>query len=106
MKHIEYKSVAISRGNAAQEATTRTSHTNRNGKRTRNSLQMDDISLLHREEQQFNKEQHVHKDDNTDSNNNKYIHVRIYVLVSYIRDVPHNYIYIYIHICICIFLMV
>ena len=37
-------SVAISRGNAAQGATTRTSHTNRNRKTARNSLQLDDIS--------------------------------------------------------------
>ena len=85
------KSVAISRGNAAQGATTRTSHTNRNRKTARNSLQLDDISLLKRAEQQANKQQHAHKGDNTDSNNNNYIHVRIYVLVSYIRDVPHNF---------------
>ena len=63
-------SVAISRGNAAQEATTRTSHTNRNRETARNRLQLDDVSLLQREEQQANKQQHVHKSDNNDSNNN------------------------------------
>ena len=63
-------SVAISRENAAQGATTRTSHTNRKRETARNRLQLDDVSLLQRKEQQANKQQHVHKGDNIDSNNN------------------------------------
>ena len=69
------KSVAISRGNAAQGATKRTSHTQRNSETARNRLQLDDVSLLQREEQQANKQQHVHKGDNIDSNNKNYIYI-------------------------------
>ena len=51
------KSVAISRGNAAQGATTRTRHANMNRETARNRVQLDDVSLLQREKEQANKQQ-------------------------------------------------
>ena len=54
-------SVAISRGNAAQGATKRTSHTQRNSETARNRLQLDDVSLLQRGAQEANKKQQQHQ---------------------------------------------
>ena len=63
--------------------------------------------VLHLKKQQVNKQLHACKGDKNDSNNNNYIYVRSYVLVSYIREVPHKfyyclfiYIYMYIYIYI------